>query len=370
MNRQVSYVISSLFLWGALFSQGLTASPENRNEILAEKCSRSRTILSEPPGNGPVHPPSEVGVDLEKVEQALKGDGLIGRIHAAAHEYNVYVVTYRRPDNFFINYNFPMVAHKRQVREVLAELSRHDQVRIKGKYIASGSPQKHILVEAIEVLEDYESDKMEENFPRDRRLPYEIAEGSEMIAKVHAVRNQGKSLVVEYGDYVVQVDADNGEHTKELYRGDKVRIHYTSEISRRRPLHLYLNEDVAQPIEVIERIADLHGKEAVFEGCLVLFPKSPQIIFDIYALMEVDGDGMKLNFTLPNFEDMEIFRQIREKFAASWDPAKDSAFNDRNKMVNPTLRVRAKGTLNVTSPNQANPQILIASPDDIEIIQQ
>ncbi|MGZ3706939.1 MAG: hypothetical protein ACXVA8_13000, partial [Bdellovibrionota bacterium] len=113
----------------------------------------------------------------------------------------------------------------------------------------------------------------------------------------------------------------------------------------------------------------LHGKPAALDGELVLFPKSPEIIFNVFALLQHLDNGLTRQYTLVNFDDPALFKKIREKLQAEWD--KFPAYvNGRNKLVSTKVRVRAKGTFNEIDPGQANPQILLKSVDDVELYER
>jgi hypothetical protein len=333
--------------------------------LFAQKCASSRQFLDENSDMGEVLPPSPQVLDLEELESNLQGDGIEGWLHAAIPAFNTFVFTYRKPDDFFTNYQFPLIVKDPSLMSSFATLQRHDKLRIKGAYFDHISPQKHIVVTEFALLEKWEGKNYQNNYQHEKALPKELAGKTEAVVVVHAVEQLGKVLIVEYKDYVVQVIAEDTTLTQGLYRGDKIRLRFKADFVENRPIHLYLDINHPQPVELIERLVDMHNRQATLEGCLVMFPKSPQIIFDIYALMEVDENGLKLNWTLPNFESFEAFQAIREKFAAKWDEHKDKAINDRNKMVNLNIHVKATGKMNITSPNQANPQLLLESPDSV-----
>jgi hypothetical protein len=58
---------------------------------------------------------------------------------------------------------------------------------------------------------------------------------------------------------------------------------------------------------------------------------------------------------------------MREKLQKVWDKYPGEYTNGRNKFVSKRLRVRVTGTFNQVSTSQANPQILINSPDNVQI---
>ncbi len=109
---------------------------------------------------------------------------------------------------------------------------------------------------------------------------------------------------------------------------------------------------------------------AVIEGALILFPKSPEIIFNIFAVQQELPDGLKRQYTLVNMEDPEAFAKIRAKLQAAWDKYGKEYVNGRNKFVSQRIRVKATGTFNQVSANQANPQVFLKNADAIEIIEK
>ena len=56
---------------------------------------------------------------------------------------------------------------------------------------------------------------------------------------------------------------------------------------------------------------------------------------------------------------------LNSKLAEAWGDA--AGVEGRNKLVHPTVRIKASGTKNVVSASQANPQLLLDGPDAIEI---
>ena len=64
-------------------------------------------------------------------------------------------------------------------------------------------------------------------------------------------------------------------------------------------------------------MVDHHGKPFEADGSLVRFPKSPQIITDVFALQVIDADNVSREYTLLNF-DPAIFTKIHDKLSAAW----------------------------------------------------
>lgn len=187
---------------------------------------------------------------------------------------------------------------------------------------------------------------------------------------MHAVDAGGAILVVEYEDIVLPVFVNRPELTKNLARNDVVRLAYEIRTLPDRPVHLQL-KDVEQPIEVVDSIMALHGQPASVEGELVLFPKSPQVKFNVFAVLQPLPGNLRRQFTLANFESDDAFKAIRDKLQAAWDSEPEgTAVSGRNKLISTKLRVRATGTFNEIDPGQANAQILLDGPDSVEILAQ
>jgi hypothetical protein len=131
-----------------------------------------------------------------------------------------------------------------------------------------------------------------------------------------------------------------------------------------RPPHLQLNLDSDTPLAVLDAIAAGNGQAKTLTGKLVKFPQSPQIAFDVYAIA-VETQGIDRYFTLVNFQNEEEFQNIRQKLAAIWDKNAATAVSGRNMFINPQVTLEARGIINMVSPQQANPQILLKNAGDI-----
>ncbi|MCB0411730.1 MAG: hypothetical protein KDD22_04350, partial [Bdellovibrionales bacterium] len=201
-------------------------------------------------------------------------------------------------------------------------------------------------------------------------LPYDMAPQGEMIVKVHAVVAEGHVLVVDYKGTIIPVvvGPEQAAHTQDLFRGDKIKIAYKFREEPGHPTHVEVDNSAAKPVEVLASILPQHGQTMTFEGNLVLFPNSPQVAFNVFALQVDIGDDVKLEYTLLNFEDPDLFQKIREKLQGIWDASAIVAENSRNKLIKKGLRIRATGPINVVTPNQANPQIILNSLEDLELL--
>jgi hypothetical protein len=304
--------------------------------------------------------------DLAALSALLAKGELKGWIHGAVHERGLYVFTYRKPHEFFAFAEFPLAPATDAVAAALLQVKRHDAVQIRGSFIDNDSPIPHIRLDSVVVRKAYTTDENPPRRPYQTAIPADLEHRTEAIAKVHAIADDGAMLVIEYGDAVVPVYVGVPALTAGLYRNDKIRIAFEVASAPARPVHLWLDTAAPRPVEVLERLRDHDGKPFVATGALVRFPKSEQIITDIYAVQVSDSDHVTREYTLVN-SDRAVFAAISAKLAAAWRSRPGGGIDGRNKLVNPKIRVRAEGIFSITDPNQANAQILIASPDQVTI---
>ncbi|MEB3230306.1 MAG: hypothetical protein VKJ64_04795, partial [Leptolyngbyaceae bacterium] len=307
------------------------------------------------------------GLELAPLTEELQGSGLIGRIHGAVPTANMAVLSVRDPNNFFSHQEFSLLSRKDDVNTQLGQLHRHDQVCVQGRILDNPSPQKHVLVDHLEVMDTWTGLADYPAYEYEAGVPEELLAGHSFVGKVHAIGTDGHILVTEYKDQVVPIFVRDGAIAASLYRGDIVRVTYTIQREPQQPIHLQLDGTVAQPLEVLDSMASWHEQPKTLVGQLVKFPQSPQIQLDVYAL-NVDTDGIQRTFTLVNFEDMEEFGRIGDRLAEIWDSHADTAVNGRNFLVNPAITLQVQGIVNVISPEQANPQILLAGVESLEVL--
>ena len=312
------------------------------------------------------HAEAYEGLELTQLSQELENTGLIGRIHGAASTAQLFVMSIREPRNFFNHREFSLLASDEPTRSTLSQVNRHDLVCVQGNFIANPSPQKHVWVKSIKVLESWSGLEDFPPYERASELPAELVNQTQFVGKVHAIGEAGRILVVEYKDGVFPIFVEATEYTQELFRGDIIRLSYKIQARPQQPTHLQLNLEAKQPIEVIDAIADWHQQSKTLAGKLVKFPQSPQLNFDVYGI-EVETKGIKRTFTLVNFDNPNEFQRIREKLATLWDSHLETATSGRNMQINPDVIIEASGQLNVISPEQANPQILLDSVEDIRL---
>ncbi len=303
--------------------------------------------------------------DLTELGRRIQSEGLEGRIHGAVADREMWVFTYRSPNDFFSHYEFPLVPNSDAVRSLLATVKRHDKVWIKGEILQNHAPLAHVLVKELEVRGRWEVEQPPYEY--EAKIPEDLLSQRSAVFRVHAIVAGGRVLVLEYKDAIVPVFVSIPEQTAGLYRGDKIRLQYIVRQHPGSPTHLAPDPAVSKPFTVVRSILEGHGQIVERVGYLVLFPKSPQIAFDVYALQELDSDGLTLEYTLVNFDDPAVFQAIRTKLATAWNAHSDRAVSGRNKLVNRSLIVKASGILNVQAANQANPQILLGGPDAVTV---
>lgn len=308
-----------------------------------------------------------LGLNLSSLSVELEKTGLLGEIHGAVSGEQLYVLSVREPDNFFDFRHFSLIAANQKTQETLGKVKRHDQVCLKGKLIDNPSPQPHILVESATIIESWSGKTGHEKYQYEATIPQELKDKTNVVVKVHAINNQGRILVVEYLDRVIPLFVETPELTKNLYRGDLINISYQLQPSPEKPTHLRLNIEEKLPLEIVDRLVARQGKEETLRGKLVKFSQSPQLKFDVYA-MEVITQGIPRYFTLVNFEDIKEFEKIRLKLAKIWDNNLNTVKTGRNFLINPHVTIEAQGTINIISPQQANPQILLENANDIQFL--
>jgi hypothetical protein len=200
-------------------------------------------------------------------------------------------------------------------------------------------------------------------------LPAALTGLDEATFKVHAVFNDGEVLVLEYGDAVIPAyvtAAESLNTAKTLFRNDIVKVKFKLTSSAQRPAHLRVLSE-PNSIVLLDSMLNQNTLPLSFCGTLIMFPKSPQIIFNVFALKLALPNQLTRNYTLVNFESPELFKEIRQKMQNQWDLNLETVSSGRSYFINEKLQICARGIGNVKDPNQANPQILLNSVNDIEI---
>ncbi len=305
---------------------------------------------------------------LEQIEEQLKTSGLEGEVHGSSGPTQLFVLTVRAPGNFFEHKEFPLTSTLESVREQFKTLNRHDKVKVKGNFVKNEAPIKHIQVDELAVVKKYESSMPASSYKYQAKMPDELLNKTELSGKVHAVADGGKILVLEYKDVVLPVFVRDEKWTKDLFRNDIVTIKYLIRKKPQEPVHIMLDPKAEVPLVVNDKMVSWHGKPGSVEGYLVLFPKSPQVVFNVFALQVPQANGATREYTLVNFDDPKVFEHIREKLQELWDKNPGKIENARNKFINLNVKLKATGTFNVVDPGQANPQILLTGPESLTVI--
>lgn len=308
-------------------------------------------------------------VDLSQIERDLGTTGVTGWIHGSVAERGIYVFTYRNPNDFFDYLEMSLVAMTSDMESRLATFGRHDKVTVKGRFLKNPSPQKHIAVDSIELVKKYETTFPTEPYSHEAKIPDDLLHLHSGIFLVHAIGGDGHILVAEYKDAVIPIFVHNGALTRDLYRNDVVKLTFNIQEFPDRPVHLNLDETVPKPVELIDSVKALHGEPASVEGALILFPKSPEIVFNVFAVQDILPSGVKRQYTLVNMDDPAVFKQIRDALQQAWDRHPKDYVNGRNKLVSTRVRVKATGIFNEIDPGQANAQIFLSSASSIQIIE-
>ena len=299
---------------------------------------------------------------LEELKEKMRTEGLSGWVHGINPENGLQVFTLRNPNNFFDYQLMPMIPVG-QARGLFSTLNRHDKIWIKGQVIENGAPLPHLLVLEAKMLE-----KHQRKSSHQKREPIkgQYPDIGNMNFKVHAVGESGKFLLLEKNNDLIPLFIQKDlPLVKTLFRNDIVNVSFEIQVRPGRPMHFILDEEDDRPIEVLEKMETGHGERIVLRGALVKFEKSPQIKFDIFALRDITETGFWRNFTLVNFSDPQLFKALREKAALAWAQNERCREDARNSEINRSIQVTAKGLKNVVSQNQANPQVLIQSIDDL-----
>lgn len=312
------------------------------------------------------HEEAYQNLNLTNLSQELETTGLLGEIHGAVSPSQLYVLSVREPKNFFNFRHFSIIPENNKVQQTLAQVKRHDQVCLTGKLINNPSPQPHVLVQSAKIMESWSGLESYEDYTYQAEIPQELKQQTHFIAKVHAISEQGKILVVEYKDGILPIFVKTPELTKDLYRGDLIDLTYTIQTIPNQPTHLQLDDSVQKPLKVIDQLVKRQGEQATLTGNLVKFPKSPQVKFDVYG-MEVLTEGIPRYFTLVNFENIQKFERIRLKLAQVWEQNLETVKRGRNLLINPNIMIKAEGKINLVSPQQANPQLLLDSANDVVV---
>ncbi len=305
-------------------------------------------------------------VNIAEFEQLLTSTGVVVEMHGANPALNLFAITYRNARSFFDFEQMSLVVRDPALLERLHGMQRHDRIRITGRFLPNPSAQRHVLASTIELVEDYVPGVATPGYSYAPGLLQDLRDRTSATFLVHIAERDEGILVVEYRDAVLPVFLTNKRLIETLSRNDLIELRFRLQEFPDRPPHLRVDEEAPNPLRVLDAIGTKHGTAADVSGALVLFPKSPQIVSNVFAVLEELPGGVNRQYTLVNLENETRFAAIRAKLQAAWDRQDAGDYvNGRNKLVSLKVRVRARGTFNQTDSGQANPQILLDTPDAI-----
>jgi len=317
---------------------------------------------------------AQVVVPPEIIKQ-LEATGLTGLMHGVDPDRGLYVFNYNVPGDFFKRFEFSVLPTSEAQLALLKTLRRGDRVFLKGYLGAQPTPQPHVYVQEFKLLEKYDPgvDAPAGRHSRDTQLPEDLKNKTDFVGQVHAVIAGGAVVVVEYKETIIPLVVTETEFTQDLFRGDLIRVYFVIQTSPGRPAHVVLKSSQAlgkAPIEVLERLVDRNSTTKTLIGRLVLFPKSPTISRDVWAIEEDLGYGLARYSTLVNFtavdDKLPELNRIDAKLRAFWNSKPEGVFEGRNKFIHTEIRIRATGVVTVFMPNQANAQLNLTA-DDIQL---
>src|SRR5688572_10019639 len=158
-----------------------------------------------------------------KLERELNaGRAVEGEVHGAFPELELYVFTYRNPENFFEFVEVSLIAPTEELAGQLATLRRHDRVRIQGGLLDNRSQQRHVELQSLEVVSKYEASPPIPRYEYEASIPEDLRGKDSELFLVHAVNAGGSVLVVEHEDVVLPVYVTRPELTRNLARNDVV----------------------------------------------------------------------------------------------------------------------------------------------------
>jgi hypothetical protein len=300
-------------------------------------------------------------VASEDVAKALGAPaGLAGTIHGfPTEDHRVTAVMSVRADNDFFNARqINLISQNDSVTELLGTLKRNDGVCVRGSVAAFGNDQIHVNVTEIAVL-DLQNDPYPDLPPYEYRGPTaeSLPPSGKLVGRIHAAAPG--MLLVEVVDRVMPLVVRNPASIPDgLYRFDTVEFAYEKANSTGSPVHLVLNESMNPPIKVTDSIRARNGQKTRVVGYLALFPRSPLISRDTYAI-NVDQNGIQTSYTLVNFDNPEIFEKLQRALEQAWKSDTSKISRGRNYFLNGRVSVAIEGKLNMVSPSQANPQIIV-----------
>ena len=300
-------------------------------------------------------------IDLSQFISDLQTTGVELEVHGIDSQADRFVGTFRSKTDFFDFQHFALNSEDAAILAELKTLKRHDVIFVKGEIKSPSRPFLHITINQLKLMSSWGVDLGP--YPHSVQVPNDLVGLDKFRVKVHATHSAGQMLVVDYKGSIFPVLVPQALQTiaRDLDRGDLVELRFAQKLTPIWPLHLE-----AVGLTGLEHMSSQHGQAVVYQGTLTLFPASPQVIFNVFALQKDLGEGITREYTIV-FSDPNLFRALREKMQKIWDDSPIAPINDRNKLIKPGLSIKAKGIFNFIDKDQANPQILVDSIDDITI---
>jgi hypothetical protein len=404
MGRSPEFYLSLYIICCATLHH--TSALAQTNEVLSEN-----TKVSQPISSTPIIEKTSIDPNFlkppknmlpENLLKTFQTQGLKGRIHAAIPSQNLYLFTYRNPQNFFDSIYCSVLAQSSEAKSGLTKLHRNDGVILKGSQILFNNKLPHLLVESVEPYDFYTpssnplllplhaTDKPVENSAIKNHLTSPQIKSQQGYFLVHAVLEGGQIVVLESSNreilmLPIKSSSPLLKYTRSLWRGDAILISsYETLPFPPRPHHLKITGNPKHPekaIQVIDRVQNKHQQKITVEGRLILFPKSPLINRDVWAIESLETQRLKTQsvidttspqfppryYTLVNFETQGLQIRIDEKLKTLWQNAPGHVEDLRHKYGKPNLIIKVSGRFNIVDPNQANAQLVISELNEISL---
>lgn len=319
----------------------------------------------------PNNPHSSAGDTEEKkkeFEKLLSTNGVTGLVHGSIPRADMYVFVYGDPIQG--GEHFSLIPQNDEIRSKLEKITRHQAVTINGKLLKKGTPQQHILVEAINPGTVW-NPKVPFKYTKEpyftpEELKKELEEKKEINCVVHAVLHDGKVLIINYQGGVIPVHVNDPKWTKDLRSSDKIKLRYKVRDHEHGPPHISLRiENNIPPVQVIDAILPLSDSKEKYklEGSLVWFPKSPILTREVWGLRVVDSNGLVRTFSLHNLRDKQDVQKIDAIFQKAWQKKNNGFIRSSSFFYHPSIKVEVTGDIIHFVPNQRNPLIDLDSKD-------
>lgn len=318
-------------------------------------------------------------LDRDSIATTLASpQGLAGTLHGRPPDSrgSTAVLSVRLPEDFFSAKQLSLIPVNEGAQDSLNQAKRNDAICVRGELGAFGADQIHILVSEVTRLEA-PPDRYPDLAPYTYvgPTPGTLPDSGSLVARVHAA--EPNLLVVEVIDRIMPVYVPAGaELASPPWRFDKVTLKYRKQNLPDGITHLELDAgslggsdtQADERLIITDSLRARHNQAVQVTGTLALFPASSLISRDTFAVSVTDSEGFETTFTVVNLEDGDVFEKLQRTLASAWNKHQQGRIRGRNHFLNPSIRVSVAGTLNVVSPSQANPQIVVERPADVVIM--